>query len=357
MTQATHCYPLGPVMLDVAGTTLTDQDRARLLHPMCGGVILFSRNFQSPEQLTALTREIHTLRTPTLSIGVDHEGGRVQRFREQFTRLPPMGALGAIWVTDPVAAKSRAVDVGYILAAELRACGVDFSFTPVLDLAYGHSAVIGDRAFSADPAVVTELARALISGLRRGGMACVGKHFPGHGYAVADSHTEVPIDARSFAEIAAADLVPYARLIRSGLTAVMPAHVIYPDFDPAPAGFSRRWLLDVLRGQLGFNGAILSDDLSMEGAAVAGEVGAGAAAALQAGCDLVLVCNRPELADQLLGAGLPLVSPASASRIAALRGDPDAPSRRTLAALAGYREAVGRIATIRVPLAAGCTRA
>ena len=312
--------PLGPVMLDVAGLALEADDRRRLLHPSCGGVILFSRNFESPAQLAALVASIQALRTPTLPVGVDHEGGRVQRFRTGFTAIPSMGSIGARWTDDPAAACRRAELAGHVMAAELRACGVDFTFAPVLDLALGRSGVIGDRAFHADPAAVTALGRALVRGLRRAGMASVGKHFPGHGYAEADSHVDVPVDPRPLEDILAADALPYARLAPGDLAAVMPAHVIYSAVDPLPAGFSRHWLQEVLRRRLGFDGAILSDDLSMEGARVAGGVCERAHAALSAGCDLVLVCNRPDLADQLLESRLPVVGAASAGRLSVLRG-------------------------------------
>ncbi len=337
--------PLGPVMLDIAGTALSAQDRERLAHPQCGGVILFSRNYESPAQLSALVEDIHALRLPTLPVGVDHEGGRVQRFRDGFTALPSMGRIGADWARDPAGAIQLAELAGFVLASELRACGVDFSFTPVLDLDFGRSGVIGDRAFHSDPAAVTSLARALMLGLRRGGMGSVGKHFPGHGYALADSHVEVPSDPRTLVQILSADAVPYARLAHGALTAVMPAHVVYPEVDLAPAGFSRRWLKDILRARLGFDGAILSDDLAMEGASVAGSVRARALAALDAGCDLVLVCNRPDLADELLGEPLPPVGAASACRIAALRGAPGPSSRAELLASDQHRAATARLAT------------
>ena len=312
--------PLGPVMLDVAGLALDADDRRRLLHPSCGGVILFSRNYESPAQLSALVASIHALRTPSLPVGVDHEGGRVQRFRSGFTAIPSMGSIGKTWAADPAAACSRAGLAGHVMAAELRACGVDFTFAPVLNLDFGRSGVIGDRSFHADPSAVVALGRALVRGLRSGGMASVGKHFPGHGYAEADSHVDVPVDPRPLAEILASDTLPYARLAPGDLSAVMPAHVIYPAVDPMPAGFSRFWLQEVLRRRLGFDGAILSDDLAMEGARVAGDVRGRALAALSAGCDLVLVCNRPDLADELLGRSLPPVSATSACRLAALRG-------------------------------------
>jgi beta-N-acetylhexosaminidase len=340
--------PLGPVMLDVGGRVLDADDRRRLLHPACGGVILFARNYESPVQLQSLVASIHALRTPALPVGVDHEGGRVQRFRSGFTAIASMGSIGATWSADPAAACRMAGLAGHVMASELRACGVDFTFAPVLDLDFGRSGVIGDRSFHADPVAVTALARALVRGLRRGGMASVGKHFPGHGYAEADSHVDVPIDPRPLAEILAADTLPYARLAPGDLAAVMPAHVIYPAVDPLPAGFSRVWLQEVLRRRLGFGGAVLSDDLAMEGARVAGDVRGRAIAALAAGCDMVLVCNRPDLADVLLEQPLPLVSAASASRLAALRGRPrsavDAGSLAQLQASDAFAEQVRTLA-------------
>ena len=289
--------PPGPLMIDIAGTALTDLDRERLRHPLVGGVILFSRNYADPAQLTALTAEIHALRP--LLIAVDHEGGRVQRFREGFTRLPPMRAIGQAYDRDAAAGLVAARDVGYVLAAELRACGVDLSFTPVLDLDHGPSGVIGDRAFHRDARVAALLAKSLMHGLLQAGMANCGKHFPGHGFVAADSHVAVPVDKRSLKAILADDAQPYGWLSTS-LASVMPAHVIYPKVDAAPAGFSARWLQAILRGRLGFQGAIFSDDLSMEGAKVAGSTLDGALAALRAGCDLVLLCN------QSLGEGRPV---------------------------------------------------
>jgi beta-N-acetylhexosaminidase len=265
----------------------------------------------------ALTTAIHAVR-PGLLIAVDHEGGRVQRFRtDGFTVLPAMRRLGQLWEIDPQAAGRAATDVGFVLAAELRSCGVDLSFTPVLDLDHGESGVIGDRAFHRDPAVVAQLARSLNYGLLLAGMANCGKHFPGHGYVKADSHVAIPVDDREVDAIIADDAEPY-RWLGLGLSGVMPAHVIYPQFDSAPAGFSKKWL-SLLRHEIGFQGVIFSDDLSMEGASIAGDVVAGATAALQAGCDMVLICNRPDMADQLL-AGLDpaLATSASAMRIAAL---------------------------------------
>lgn len=310
----------GPVMLDVVGKTLTPEDEVRLRHPLVGGVILFTRNYDSPSQLAELTSSIHALRTPPLLIAVDHEGGRVQRFREGFTKIPPMRELGKKWDEHPKRAKHLAQQAGFVLASELRACGVDFSFTPVLDVDYGASSVIGDRAFHSDPQAIAELAHSLLLGLKQGGMPTVGKHFPGHGFVRADSHLEIPVDERNYTDIELSDLIPFQQMVNYGLTAVMPAHVIYPKVDPHPAGFSKVWLKDILRGELGFEGCIFSDDLSMEGATVAGGIVQRAEAALNAGCDMVLVCNKPESADELL-AGLKWDMPApSRARLAQMHG-------------------------------------
>lgn len=289
---------MGPVMLDVVGKNLMEEDIARIKHPLTGGVILFARNFEDRAQLTALTKEIHAAR-PGVLIAVDHEGGRVQRFKtDGFTVLPSMRLLGQLWDRDVLQATKIAVALGYVLAAELRACGVDLSFTPVLDLDYGASSVIGDRAFHHDERVVTLLAKNINHGLLLAGMANCGKHFPGHGFVKADSHIAIPVDKRSLKQILAKDAAPYDWLGMS-LTAVMPAHVIYPKVDAQPAGFSKKWLT-ILRDKMGFDGVIFSDDLSMEGASVAGSVVDGAKLALGAGCDMVLICNSPDKADQLL---------------------------------------------------------
>ena len=280
-----------PLLLDIAGTRLDANDRRRLQHLLTGGLVLFARNWIDRAQLTALTTEIKAIR-PDLLICVDHEGGRVQRFRSDgFTHLPAMAVLGDLWMADAMAATNAATAAGYVLGAELRACGVDLSFTPVLDLAHGGSTVIGNRAFHRDARVVSLLAKSLMHGLLQAGMANCGKHFPGHGFVAADSHVAVPVDQRSLKTILADDAKPYDWLSTS-LASVMPAHVIYPKVDAAPAGFSARWLQQILRGELGFQGAIFSDDLSMAGAQVAGGVLAGALAALGAGCDLVLLCNQ-----------------------------------------------------------------
>lgn len=312
--------PLGPVMLDVAGTCLSDDERERLCDPLVGGVILFARNFTGSEQLMALTAEIRAVRDPALIVAVDHEGGRVQRFRgDGFTRLPPMRALGQRWDHDHVAALETARSTGLVLAAELIAHGVDLSFTPVLDLDYGVSRVIGDRAFHRDPQVVAKLAAALAAGMAEAGMGCVGKHFPGHGFIEADSHVDIPVDERGFDQVWEADIAPYRHRIGRQLAGVMPAHVRFPAIDPQPAGFSPFWLQDVLRGRLGFDGVIFSDDLTMEGATVVGDIVARARAAFSAGCDMVLVCNRPDLADDLLDRWAPLVSDAVHTRLLRLK--------------------------------------
>jgi beta-N-acetylhexosaminidase len=284
-----------PLIIDIAGTTLAEADRRRLAHPLVGGLILFARNWQDRRQLTALTAEIKAMRSDLL-ICVDHEGGRVQRFRtDGFTHLPPMHALGERWMKDPLVATDAATACGFVLAAELRACGVDLSFTPVLDLDHGPSGVIGDRAFHRDARVVTLLAKSVMHGLLRAGMAACGKHFPGHGFVAADSHVDVPVDRRTLKAILADDAAPYGWLSTS-LQSVMPAHVIYPKVDLRPAGFSPRWLQDILRDRLGFGGAIFSDDLSMAGARrVDGRelsYAEAAAIALNAGCDMVLLCNQ-----------------------------------------------------------------
>jgi beta-N-acetylhexosaminidase len=280
-----------PVILDIAGPALNADDRRRLQHPLTGGLILFARHWQNRQQLTALCAEAKALR-PDLLISVDHEGGRVQRFRSDgFTHLPPMRALGELWMKDALVATDAASATGYVLGAELRACGVDLSFTPVLDLDHGRSGVIGDRAFHRDARVVALLAKSLMHGLLRAGMANCGKHFPGHGHARADSHLAAALDTRSLKAILGDDAKPYEWLSTT-LSAVMPAHVTYPKVDAWPAGFSERWLKDILRQRLGFGGAIVSDDLSMEGARVAGSALEGAIVALNAGCDLLLLCNQ-----------------------------------------------------------------
>ncbi len=314
--------PRGPLLMGIGGTALDAADRERLGHPRVGGVILFARNYADPAQLRALTAAIHGLRDPALLVAVDHEGGRVQRFRDGFTAIAPMRDLGRAWDRDVASAVAQARAVGATIGGELRAHGIDFSFAPVLDLDFGKSAVIGDRAFSGNPNAVAHLAHALCEGMRAAGAAAVGKHFPGHGFVVADSHHEVPVDSRPLSEIIAWDLVPFAALIARGLEAVMPAHVIYSMVDAVPAGFSRAWITDILRTQLRFDGLVISDDLGMAGAFGAGDVVARADAALAAGCDMVLACNEPADVDALLDRWRPAPAPQLAARAARLAGRP-----------------------------------
>lgn len=292
--------PRGPVMLDVAGLELSGEERERIAHPLVGGVILFARNYAELEQLDALTASIRRLRDPAPLVAVDHEGGRVQRFRAGFSAIPAMRALGDLWDRDIAAAAIEARKIGTTIATELAVHGIDFSFTPVVDLDYGRSAVIGDRAFHRNPNAVAHLASELCAGLRSRGMGAVAKHFPGHGFVAADSHTELPVDARKLVALEKDDLVPFRSLIRLGVEGVMPAHVVYPEIDDRPAGFSRMWLHDILRRRLGFDGLVFSDDLSMAGARVAGDIVARAEAAHDGGCDMVLVCNDAAAAAQLL---------------------------------------------------------
>ena len=313
---------LGPLMIDVAGTELTVEDRSLLAHPLVGGCILFTRNFGNIEQLETLVASIRAVRTPSLLVAVDHEGGRVQRFRKDFTVLPPMRTIGRQYDIDAGAGKQLARQCGWLLAAELLAVGIDISFAPVVDLDYGVSSVIGDRAFHRDPQVVSELAIAFANGMREAGMTATAKHFPGHGAVVPDSHVAMPVDRRPLADIDQ-DLYPYQRLIDNGLASVMAAHVVFAEVDPLPAGFSRKWLQDELRGRMGFGGAIFSDDLSMAGAGIVGDMPERVRAALAAGCDIVPICNNRQgvlqVIESLQGSGDPL----SHIRLARLRGRQD----------------------------------
>jgi beta-N-acetylhexosaminidase len=333
--------PRGPAVIDVLGFALVDEDRERLRHPAAGAVILFARTYQSPEQLSALTEEIARLREPELVVCVDHEGGRVQRFREGFTAIPAMRELGRLWDRDREAAKRTAHAAAYVAGAELGAMGIDFSFAPVLDLDYGTSAVIGDRALHFDPTAVGVLAAQLVLGFRDAGMRAVDKHFPGHGFAEADSHVAAPVDPRPLEEILRKDVIPYRGAIDAGLAAVMPAHVVYPQVDREPAGYSRIWLQDVLRQKLGFQGLVFSDDLSMEGASAVGGAPERARAALDAGCDMVLLCNDPPGQDRLLESlkDVPLRSPERLERMRKQGG-------RDLRKSVAYREAQERMAIL-----------
>lgn len=308
----------GPVMLDLEGYELTEQDITLLADPLVGGLILFSRNYRDPFQLQALVAAVREIR-PEILIAVDHEGGRVQRFKDGFTRIPPMASLGKRFLEDPEEALELAWDTGWLMASELLAYGLDFTFAPVLDLDYGVSEVIGDRAFSQRPEIVTRLADALIEGMHEAGMPAIGKHFPGHGYVVADSHTDLPVDDRTFEAIDQSCLKPFTALAPQ-LDGVMPAHVVYEKVDDQPAGFSPFWLKEILRRKLGFKGVIFSDDLGMAGAHVAGNYKARAVAALDAGCDMVLVCNDREGALQVLeGLRDYDFSPRAQQRLAALQ--------------------------------------
>lgn len=325
--------PTGSLLVDLAGCQLSAAERRLLARPGVAGVILFARNCRDRDQVAHLVCAIREVR-PDLLIAVDQEGGRVQRLVEGFTRLPPMARLGGLLAAGAPDATTLLFEVGWLMAAEVLAVGLDLSFAPVLDVDRGVSAVIGDRAFGSDPQLVAEAAAAFVAGMTAAGMAATGKHFPGHGWVAADSHRELPVDPRPLAEIAARDLVPF-RLLAPRLAAVMAAHVHYPAVDERPAGFSRRWLQEILRGELGFSGVVVSDDLTMAGAAVAGGVVARAAAALDAGCELLLVCNDQAAAEAVLDA-LEERLAASSPRLDRLR-----PARRPSAeALAARRREV-----------------
>jgi len=307
---------LGPVMTDMAGVELDAADRELFAHPAVGGVILFSRNYVDPAQLERLTRAIHALRSPHLLVAVDHEGGRVQRFRDGFTRLPAAGLLGKAYERSPAQGLRLAAHAGWLMAAELRSCGVDMSFAPVLDLDRGNSQVIGDRAYHHRADVVTTLARATVHGMRDAGMAAVGKHFPGHGGVADDSHATLPVDCRDLASFRIEDMLPFERLAADGLPGLMTAHLMVPAVDAQPVSFSRRWLTQVLRRELGYQGAVFSDDLCMHGAHGAGTPPQRAQAALQAGCDMVLVCNDRDAAQAVIDAGYSTGDAVRASRLA-----------------------------------------
>jgi beta-N-acetylhexosaminidase len=293
MTNLTHkTQPFGAVMLDIAGTTLADSEREIINHPNTGAVILFSRNYENPEQVTDLIKEVRAARNGEILIAVDQEGGRVQRFQNGFTRLPP----AALYENEPEISEIA----GWLMAAELLAVGVDFSFAPVLDVDCGVSTIIGNRAFSQNTEKVTELASEFRRGMARAGMAATGKHFPGHGAVALDSHLTLPIDERDLDTLRKNDLQPFRQLIADGLEGIMPAHVLYSQIDNQPAGFSKFWIQKILREELNFDGVVFSDDLSMEGAASVGSFSQRAKVALNAGCDMVLVCNNPTAAVEVL---------------------------------------------------------
>jgi beta-N-acetylhexosaminidase len=316
---------LGPLMIDIDGTELTPEDVRVLSHPLVGSVILFSRNYRDVAQLTALTQAIRAVRSPHLLIAVDHEGGRVQRFREGFTRLPAARALGRRFDQDRREGLALAQSVGWLMASELRAVGVDFSFAPCVDLDYGVSEIIGDRAFHSDPDAVAALAVAYLSGMREAGMAAVAKHFPGHGAVIADSHVALPVDRRNFVDLEA-DIRPYRPLIANNVAGVMGAHVVFPTIDPLPASLSTRWITSVLRGELSFHGCVFADDLTMAGAAACGGVIERAELAFAAGCDVLPICNDRQAVKSVLDHFGPDVgSPASQARVVRMRARGEAP--------------------------------
>ncbi|MEH6455420.1 MAG: beta-N-acetylhexosaminidase [Cocleimonas sp.] len=308
---------IAPVMIDLEGLELSSEEIELLRHPVTGGIIFFSRNYESVVQLSALIKAVRQAANKDLLIAVDHEGGRVQRFRTEFTELPAIASLA-----ESANPTQNAFSHGWLMASEVRAMDIDFSFAPVLDINFGVSGVIGDRSFNRDPTVISNLASEYIKGMREAGMASTGKHFPGHGAVVEDSHHEIPVDKRSKDEIWEEDIIPFANLIKQGLDAVMPAHVIYETMDDKPAGFSNYWLKQVLRDELKFDGVIFSDDLSMEGASVAGGFASRAEAALDAGCDMVLVCNHREGAIEVLENAKIQQSDESAKRLMRMQGKP-----------------------------------
>jgi len=338
---------LGPLMVDVAGLTLTAEDRELLRHPLIGSVILFTRNYQDPVQLAALVADIRGVRAPPLLVAVDHEGGRVQRFRAGFSVLPPARRIGQEFDQDEKQGLAMARDLAWLMAAELRAVGIDFSFAPCVDLDYGVSEIIGDRAFHANAEVVAKLTLATIAGMREASMAATAKHFPGHGAVVADSHQALPIDRRELTDLAP-DLTPYRRLIPNDLAAVMMGHVLFPAVDSVPASFSRRWVGEILRGELDFRGVVFADDLTMEGASAMGGVVERAEAAIAAGCDVLPVCNRRESVIRLLDGLKSQPGPASQLRVLRMRGK-EAPARADLLASRRYQQSLECLARCERP--------
>ena len=311
---------LGPVMLDIEGLSLSPADRDLLREPAVGGVILFTRNYESPGQVADLVTEIRALRSPPLLIAVDHEGGRVQRFREGFTPIPPMRDIGRAFDRDRDAGVQAAHEAGWLIASELRSVGIDLSFAPCVDLDWGVSEIIGNRAFHRKPDAVAELASAFARGLRSAGMAAVAKHFPGHGAVLADSHLKLPVDRREYGLILD-DMRPYERLVNTSVIAgVMLAHIVYKQVDERPAGFSDYWIQRELRSRLGFGGAVFCDDLSMKATRDYGSMADRARLALDSGCDMILVCNDRDAAHEAVDALRDYSNPLSLVRLARLHG-------------------------------------
>ncbi len=338
---------LGPLMVDIAGTELSADDVRVLKCPLVGSVILFARNYANPRQVADLTANIRAVRTPHLLIAVDQEGGRVQRFRDGFTRLPAVRLLGRVYDEDRRDGLALAQSVGWLMAAELRAVGVDFSFAPCVDLDYGVSEIIGDRAFHSDPDAVAALAVATLSGMREAGMAAVAKHFPGHGAVVVDSHVALPVDRRGYADLEP-DIRPYRPLIDNNLAAIMAAHVVFPAVDSLPASLSRRWITDILRGELGFHGCVFADDLTMAGAAAFGDVLARAKLAFAAGCDVLPICNDRHSVELVLGSfGTDVGSAAAQARLVRMRARGEAAA--DLHSSRQWQETAARIASLSTP--------
>ena len=329
---------LGPLMVDIKGLELEPDEREMLAHPLVGGVILFSRNYASLEQLIDLIQAIHKIRSPRLIVAIDQEGGRVQRLREEFTRLPAVARLGQLYRQDEKYARHCAQTTGWLMAAECLAIGIDISFAPVLDLDYGVSTVIGDRAFHRSPEIVADLAHAYMIGMKKAGMMATGKHFPGHGAVHADSHEELPIDNRRYVDLLDQDLLPFERLIHFDIAAMMMAHVVYPDIDNRPASFSSIWIKDILRSRLGFEGVIFSDDLNMGGATGMGDMTERARHALAAGCDMILICNNPEASASVIEQLGEVSNPVSQLRLARMHGKPHA-DWQTLRASQAWQQA------------------
>ena len=335
---------LGPLMVDIAGTELAPEDIEVLSHPLVGSVILFTRNYRDVAQVTRLTAAIRAVRTPHLLVAVDHEGGRIQRFREGFTRLPSARSLGRRFDEDRREGLSAAQAAGWLMAIELRAVGVDFSFAPCVDLDHGVSEIIGDRSFHREPDAVGALAVAYMAGMREAGMAAVAKHFPGHGAVIADSHVALPVDRRSFADLEP-DIRPYRLLIENNLAGVMPAHVVFPAIDPRPASLSKHWVTGVLRGEMGFHGCVFADDLKMAGAAAFGDVIERTELAIAAGCDVLPICNDRQAVKSVLDHfGSDLGSPASQARVVRMRARGEAPTN--LGADRQWQQTVSLIASL-----------